>query len=320
TPALKPSSPTRRSPVRAGARPRSGRGRGDAELAAPAHRREGGERALARLRPATGTAALLDRVCDELAAGCGFGRVLLSRVTDGRWLPWMVNEAIVGEAWFGEWSARAIRLDDMLVESRLLGPDRPALVADTAADDVHPIIRAGASTSYVVAPITLAGHVVGFFHADRPDGGRPCDEADRDLLWSFAHGFARLYDRTALAERLRSHRLEVTELLEGAAGAIADIADAEVVLAADPDDAEPATRPPVAASRTGGRLGRLTPREHEVLDLIVAGARNSDIARRLVISEGTVKSHVKHVLAKLGAVNRAQAIAYCLGVRHDGTD
>ena len=46
-----------------------------------------------------------------------------------------------------------------------------------------------------------------------------------------------------------------------------------------------------------------------MLDLVVAGLGNAAIADRLGIGEGTVKTHVKHVLAKLGAVNRAQVIA-----------
>lgn len=277
----------------------------------------GCDRALGRLRPTPGTAALLDHVCDELAGGCGFARVMLSRVTDGRWLPWMVNEAVSAAPWFTEWSDRAIRLDEMIVESRLLGPDRPALVADTTARDVHPIIRAGGSTSYVVAPIMLAGHVAGFFHADHPADGHECDTVDRDVLWAFARGFARIYDRTALDERLRTRRVEVTGLLQAAIAEVDDLATAEPALAVDPGEDQPAESTPAPAPATGGRLGRLTPREREVLDLIVAGARNGEIARRLVISEGTVKSHVKHVLAKLGAVNRAQAIAHSLGVRDD---
>lgn len=56
----------------------------------------------------------------------------------------------------------------------------------------------------------------------------------------------------------------------------------------------------------------LTERETEVFDLMVTGASNHTIADRLVITEGTVKSHVKHILRKYGAVNRAQAIAWAL--------
>jgi NarL family two-component system response regulator LiaR len=53
--------------------------------------------------------------------------------------------------------------------------------------------------------------------------------------------------------------------------------------------------------------GRLTPREHEVLELIARGQSNKRIALALGISEKTVKTHVGHVLAKLGVTDRTQA-------------
>jgi DNA-binding NarL/FixJ family response regulator len=57
---------------------------------------------------------------------------------------------------------------------------------------------------------------------------------------------------------------------------------------------------------------RLTPREGEVLELIARGLPNKRIARELGVSEKTVKTHVGHVLAKLGVTDRTQAALYAV--------
>jgi DNA-binding NarL/FixJ family response regulator len=65
---------------------------------------------------------------------------------------------------------------------------------------------------------------------------------------------------------------------------------------------------PQHEARVSGSLDELTPREREVLGLVGHGLGNDDIAERLVLSEATVKTHVKRVMAKLGLRSRAQAV------------
>ncbi len=57
----------------------------------------------------------------------------------------------------------------------------------------------------------------------------------------------------------------------------------------------------------------LSPREREVLDLMALGLTNHQIAQRLWVSSATVKTHVSHVLAKLGQADRTQAVVYAMG-------
>ena len=72
--------------------------------------------------------------------------------------------------------------------------------------------------------------------------------------------------------------------------------------------------PPDVAAQLAEHVGEeaLTPREVEVLQHLAGGNRNKDIADRLFISEETVKVHIKHIMEKLGASDRTQAVAIAI--------
>ena len=79
----------------------------------------------------------------------------------------------------------------------------------------------------------------------------------------------------------------------------------------------------IAAEATGSRTDplqdktQLTPREREVLRLLVEGRSNPEIAAALFVSPRTAETHVTHILAKLGVTSRAEAAAHAVRVGLD---
>jgi DNA-binding NarL/FixJ family response regulator len=118
----------------------------------------------------------------------------------------------------------------------------------------------------------------------------------------------------------------IAALQAGARGYLTKDAGAEQIRAAIENVAageaalDPAVQRSLVAAVAGGEEASpaaapdlpdgLTPREAEVLGLIAEGLSNAEIAERLVVSAATVKSHVNHLFAKIGARDRAQAVAY----------
>ena len=73
------------------------------------------------------------------------------------------------------------------------------------------------------------------------------------------------------------------------------------------------SQPPTTAAEQQHSDTNLTSREQEVLELIAQGARDREIAERLIVTESTVKKHVQNILRKLHARNRVEAVAHLRG-------
>ncbi|UCM87162.1 response regulator [Streptomyces marincola] len=99
------------------------------------------------------------------------------------------------------------------------------------------------------------------------------------------------------------------------AGAIRSVHAGHVLLQSEVADALLAQD---ESGGAGGRAGSLTDREREVLALIARGRSNREIARALVLSEKTVKTHVSNILMKLDLADRTQAALWA--VRHGISD
>jgi LuxR family maltose regulon positive regulatory protein len=83
----------------------------------------------------------------------------------------------------------------------------------------------------------------------------------------------------------------------------------QLQLAFDVGPARPGPRSGRALATVPGLVDQLTSRELEVLTMLAAGKSNQAIARQLVVTLDTIKKHVSHVLGKLGAANRTEAVA-----------
>jgi DNA-binding CsgD family transcriptional regulator len=244
----------------------------------------------------------------EAARAMVLDRVLLSCVEHGVLTP----EAVHGpdrEAMLTAMRDVSISVEYPLIEGEILRRRRAQVVrADPGQTGTR---RAFADslgwTDYVTAPVLLDGRVVGFFHGDRQPSGRGVNELDAVNLGAFALCFALVFERSVLLARLRVQRQEMRQVAAWADARTSDLDDRAITLRPPADRQDPQVAGQSSAARDTALRDLLTPRELDVLELMVRGESNAAIARELVVAEGTVKFHVKNILRKLHAGNRAEA-------------
>lgn len=284
--------------------------------------------ALAQLRTVTDLATVFDRGVRMICDVCGFDRAVIFRVHGSRMIlerAHFPKQREVAEAFLEVARADPPTLNHLLLETEMIRRSAPVLVSDAINDPrTHKgLITSAMTRSYVAAPILPAGKVIGFIHADRYDTGRDVDVYDRDSLFAFAEGFGYAIERTILMERLRAQGREVLQMMRTTEAAIGGFADAELDLglttAAQAIGPTSTAAGVVLPAGPATRLDDLlTRRELDVLRLMVKGRTNAAIAEELVISPATVKSHVQHVLRKLRASNRAEAVSKYLRIQDGG--
>jgi DNA-binding CsgD family transcriptional regulator len=267
---------------------------------------------------------LIEAAPGELCRACGFSRALISRICGSHWVPQLletVPRLDPEESAFREWVEQLeIPLDHVLLETELVRRRMPALVLDPANDPrtFREMVVRSRTRGYVAAPIISDNRAIGFLHADRFGQDTVVTEHDKDNIRTFAEHFASLFDRAVLLERLDAQRARLRAAFAEAEHVLDEVRGAEIEFGLREHTGAVLTssRPRwFMASRLDALLTR---REREVLELIADGATNISIAAQLVISEGTVKSHVKHILRKLHAGNRAEAVArYLQLLRHE---
>lgn len=271
---------------------------------------------LTEMRDMESATQVFDAASSMVVSRCGFDRCILFVVVG--------TELVAQAVCFGDdsaWAARTLaigreprgrpRLGDSIIETDLLRRRAAALILDAQADPRTPraLVEETATRSYVAAPVVCEDRVVAFLHADQYFKGVPVDEIDREGLSLFAVGLGLLLERLVVRQHLRQRREQFKRLasdVDAAARAVARV-DIDLLpfgLAATDDETVALDVP-----RSAEAHAALTGREREVLDLLVSGATNAVIARRLFVAESTAKAHVGHILKKLGAANRADAVS-----------
>ena len=259
---------------------------------------------------------LIDAAPALLCVACDFDRALISRVRGSTWLPAALHIASdpddpVNVQLAATITTLEVPLTGSLIETEILRR-RTATLVDGAAVERHPShVLAGLTQSrtYVAAPIVIADRVAGFLHADTYSSRRVLAGADRVALQAFADMFGLAYERAAIAERLRSQQSAIQAALTSAASSVSDIGPN--VGGLDRGAVRESGLLTQLESRGATEhidTGKLTRREWEILGLLATGATNGQIAATLVVSESTIKSHVKRILRKLPAANRAEAV------------
>ncbi|NLT25464.1 MAG: response regulator transcription factor [Microbacteriaceae bacterium] len=191
--------------------------------------------------------------------------------------------------------------------------------------DDHPVVRDGVSATLATAPgVEVVGEAADGPQAVRMTAALQPDVVVMDLRMPGGGGVdaVRAMKERGLAAAVLvlttydTDSATIAAIEAGAAGYLLKDASAETLIdavratAAGETVLSPAIATRLASHvRNPGTRARLSAREREVLRFVAKGMSNRRIANELFISEATVKTHMTHIFEKLGAVDRAAAVA-----------
>ncbi len=264
---------------------------------------------LAHLGPAS---EIIDGCPAAAAAAADLDRVVLSRIDTGRLVVESVHTG-AGQPNGVVDALRhcALRLSYPLLECELLRRRQARLVADIdhSQPGRYAFLDALQWRAYIAVPVLVDGAAVGFLHGDRSERRRPLAQLDADALEHFAAGFSLVFERAVLRRRLRDQRREIRRISSWAEARAGELSDGAIGLSGGRTEVQDPRANAPELFTEDGLATRLTAREIDVLRLMAEGKTNGAIARVLFVSEGTVKFHVKNILRKMQASNRADASA-----------
>jgi DNA-binding CsgD family transcriptional regulator len=248
----------------------------------------------------------------------GFARTMISTVRRSIWLPQHLHIENEGD----DPQSRRLRecltgaqihLANAPVEAKLIRKRCGLLVLSPKQDKrtCKEIIDVSGCSGYIAAPITIQDRAIGMLHADRPEPDGIVTMEHLDELEAFAECLAVAFEGAVLKEKAAQQHVAVGNLcahVEELIGQSKEPAWWQLSAGAS-------GRRHDAYSRGDQRaVASLTARERQIMSHVAAGATNSEIGRCLVISEGTVKSHLKHIARKLNTSSRAAAVAVYAGI------
>ena len=274
---------------------------------------------LALVRKMPSVADILAAVPEMICTVGRFDRALVSHVRGSTWIPHVTSSLSPGAATGSTpVTIASVMLNSARIEAEVVRRRTTTLVSacDNNLDGYGSIFGDLKPCGYIVTPVTVGGSVSGLLHVDNHQSSRALSEADRDVVRFFAENLGMICERMLLSERAREQQRSMSAAFSIAESMIEDIH-------LTPNSLATATAPGLQSRAPfGGVVDRtdlvasqasshvhFTVREWDVLELLATGCTNSDAARRLSVSESTVKSHVKHIHKKLGVNNRAAAIA-----------